>query len=79
MIDSLSSVEPCIPLTLSSDDSIRFFINKIVSIREKIDGLLPTIITDVSSSAAALEVPLGLSIGLRSGQGQYYRKSEKLA
>ena len=37
---------------------MRFFINKIVSIREKIDGILLTIITDVSSSAAALEVSL---------------------
>ena len=52
---SPSSVEPCIPLSLSSYDFMRFFINKIVSIREKIDGILPTIITDVSSSAAALE------------------------
>ena len=33
-------------LTLSSDDFMRFFINKIVSIREKINGILPTIITD---------------------------------
>lgn len=55
---SPSSVEPCIPLTLSSDDFMRFFINKIVSIREKIDGILSTIITDVSSSSAALEVSL---------------------
>ena len=55
---SQSSVEPCIPLTLSSDDFMRFFINKIVSIREKINGILPTIITDVSSSTAALEVSL---------------------
>jgi len=35
---------------------MRFFINRIISIREKIDGILPTIITDVSPSAAALEV-----------------------
>ena len=34
-----------------------FFINKIVSIREKINGILLTIITDVSSTAA-LEVSL---------------------
>jgi len=55
---SPSSVEPCIPLTLSNDYFMRFFINKIVSIREKINGILPTVITDVSSSAAALEVSL---------------------
>ena len=30
---SFSSVEPCIPLTLSSDDFMSFFVNKIVSIR----------------------------------------------
>ena len=35
-----------------------FFTNKIVSIREKINGILPTIMTDVSSSTAALEVSL---------------------
>ena len=55
---SQSSVEPCIPLTLSSDDFMKFFINKIVSLREKINGILPTIITNVSSSTAALEVSL---------------------
>ena len=37
---------------------MRFFINKNVSIREKIDGILPTIITNVSSSTEALEVSL---------------------
>jgi len=37
---------------------MRFFINKIVSITEKINGIIPTIITDVSWSAAALEVSL---------------------
>ena len=49
---------PCIPLTLSSDDFMSLFTNRIVSVREKIDGILPTIITDVSSSRAALEVSL---------------------
>ena len=46
---SQSSVEPCIPLTLSRDDFMTLFTNKIKSIREKINGILPTIITDVSS------------------------------
>jgi len=45
---SLSSVKPCIPLTLSRDDFMSFFTNKIVSIREKIHGILPTIVPDVS-------------------------------
>jgi len=35
----LSSVEPCIPLTLSSDDFISFFTSKIVSIRKKIEWM----------------------------------------
>jgi len=51
---SPSSFEPSIPL--SSDDFMRFFINKIVSIREKINGILRTVITYVSSSTAAFEV-----------------------
>jgi len=42
---------------------MRFFINKIVSIREKINEILPTIITDVSSTAA-LEVSLELNLYL---------------
>ena len=53
---SPSSVEPGIPLTLSSDDFMSFFTSKIVSIREKINRIFPTIITNVSSSTAALEV-----------------------
>ena len=58
LVPSLHKATCHSPLTLSSDDFMRFFINKIVSIREKIDGILPTIITDVSSSAEALEVSL---------------------
>ena len=53
-----SSVEPCIPLTLSSDDFISLFPNKVVFMRENIHRILPTIITDVSSNTAALEVSL---------------------
>ena len=55
---SPSSGEPCIPLTFSNGDFMRFFINKIVSIREKIDRIVPTVITNVLSSTAALEVSL---------------------
>ena len=54
---SLSSHEPYIPITLNSNNFLSFFTNKIV-FREKIHGILSTIITDVSSSAAALEVSL---------------------
>ena len=52
------SAEPYIPLTLSIDDFISFFTNKVVAIREKIHGLLPTIVTDVLSSIAPLKVSL---------------------
>jgi len=55
---SLSSTEQFIPLTLSRDDFMSFSTNKIVSIRKKINGILPTTITDESSSKAALEVSL---------------------
>jgi len=40
---SPSSVEPCIHLSLSSNDFLSFFTSKIVSIREKINGILPSI------------------------------------
>lgn len=39
---SHSSVEPCFPLTLNNDDFMSFFTNEIVSILEKIYGILPT-------------------------------------
>jgi len=52
---SLSSVEPCIPLTLSRDGFKSFFTNTIVSLRFL---SFPTIITNVLSSTAALEVSL---------------------
>ena len=57
LTQSHSSTEPSIPLTLSSDDFMNFFVNKITSIREKIDHLLPHIGTDSSFSTRALEAP----------------------
>ena len=57
LTQSHSSTEPSIPLTLSSDDFINFFVNKITSIREKMDHLLPHIGTDSSFSTRALEAP----------------------
>ncbi|XP_054860077.1 uncharacterized protein LOC129347328 [Amphiprion ocellaris] len=53
---SQSSVEPCIPLALSSNDFMSFFTNKIITIREKINLALPTNVTDVSSSTNTLEL-----------------------
>ncbi|KAK2879923.1 hypothetical protein Q8A73_023735, partial [Channa argus] len=52
---SHSSVEPTIPLTLSSNDFMTFFMNKIVAIRESIHQILPPKITDRSSCTAVLE------------------------
>jgi len=54
LMRSPNSVEPCISLTLSSDDFMIF----IVFSREKINGILHTIITDLSSRTAALKVSL---------------------
>ena len=48
---SPSSVEPCFLLTLSSNDFMSFFTSKIVSIREKINGILPTMVTNASQTA----------------------------
>ena len=53
---SQSSVEPCIPLALSSNHFMSFFTDKIVMIREKINLALPTIVTDVLSSTVASEL-----------------------
>ena len=46
---SHSSVEPSIPLALSSNDFISFFTNKIVGIRENIQGILPPAVKDGST------------------------------
>ena len=40
----------------NSDDFMSFFTSEIVSFRKKINGILPTINTNVSSSIATLEV-----------------------
>ncbi|KAK2873784.1 hypothetical protein Q8A73_024409, partial [Channa argus] len=52
---SHSSVEPTIPLILSSNAFMTFFMNKIVAIRESIHQILPPKITDRSSCTAVLE------------------------
>uniref|UniRef100_A0A672ZEB2 Reverse transcriptase domain-containing protein n=1 Tax=Sphaeramia orbicularis TaxID=375764 RepID=A0A672ZEB2_9TELE len=46
LTNSHSSVEPSIPLTLSCDDFLQFFNDKISTIRNKIDELLPNIRSD---------------------------------
>jgi len=38
-----SAVEPSLPATLSSDDFLLFFNNKIKTIRDKLDAMTPTI------------------------------------
>jgi len=48
-------VEPCIPIDLSSNDFVNFFNEEILTIRGKIDDLLPSDIADLSSSGVALE------------------------
>lgn len=48
LTESHSSIEPCIPLALSSDDFMSFFNDKILNIRDKICNLLPLTGADVS-------------------------------
>ena len=65
LTNSHSSVEPSIPLSLSCDDFLQFFNNKISTIRNKIDKLLPTIRSD-KAQAANLESPINPSIILNN-------------
>uniref|UniRef100_A0A8C9XHM2 Reverse transcriptase domain-containing protein n=1 Tax=Sander lucioperca TaxID=283035 RepID=A0A8C9XHM2_SANLU len=52
---SHSSVEPSIPIALSSDDFMTFFNDKIITIREKIHHLLPTASNGSPLGAGGLE------------------------
>uniref|UniRef100_A0A8D3B260 Reverse transcriptase domain-containing protein n=1 Tax=Scophthalmus maximus TaxID=52904 RepID=A0A8D3B260_SCOMX len=55
LTESKSSTEQSIPPTLSSNDFMSFFTNKIITIRENIYQLLPTNGTDTLSSTVASE------------------------
>uniref|UniRef100_A0A8C9XHL9 Reverse transcriptase domain-containing protein n=1 Tax=Sander lucioperca TaxID=283035 RepID=A0A8C9XHL9_SANLU len=55
LTDSHSSIEPSIPIALSSDDFMTFFNDKIITIREKIHHLLPTASNDSPLGAGGLE------------------------
>uniref|UniRef100_A0A3Q3GV95 C2H2-type domain-containing protein n=1 Tax=Labrus bergylta TaxID=56723 RepID=A0A3Q3GV95_9LABR len=54
---SHGSIEPCIPLALSSNDLLRFFNNKILDIRDKIGNLLPLPGADTSDTAETAPGP----------------------
>ena len=43
LTESHSSIEPCVPINLSSNDFMNFFYNKIITIREKISHQMPSI------------------------------------
>uniref|UniRef100_A0AAQ6IH18 Reverse transcriptase domain-containing protein n=1 Tax=Anabas testudineus TaxID=64144 RepID=A0AAQ6IH18_ANATE len=47
---SHSSVDPSIPSTLSSNDFMNFFTNKIITIREKIDQIIPAYSMDCTTT-----------------------------
>ena len=55
LTESHSSVEPSIPLDLSGNDFMNFFNEKILTIRDKINNLLPLTSANLSSSGMALE------------------------
>ncbi|MDF4316827.1 reverse transcriptase family protein, partial [Vibrio parahaemolyticus] len=52
LTESQSSIEPCIPLALSSNDFMSFFNDKILTIRGKIHDLLPSDSTYLTSNTA---------------------------
>lgn len=55
LTESHSAIEPCIPVTLSSNDFITFFNDKILNIRDKIQHLLTSADPDVTSNISVLE------------------------
>uniref|UniRef100_A0A8P4G3Q0 Reverse transcriptase domain-containing protein n=1 Tax=Dicentrarchus labrax TaxID=13489 RepID=A0A8P4G3Q0_DICLA len=59
LTESHSSIEPHIPINLSSNDFMSFFYNKIITIREKINHQLPsTVISGSPSSGTSVNVNL---------------------
>ena len=56
LTNSHSSVDPSIPLSLSCDDFLKFFNDKIINIRDKIDEILPTVSSE-EAQAVNLESP----------------------
>ena len=52
---SHNSIDPCIPIALSSNDFMSFFNDKILTIRDKIHHLLPSTGTDLSPNTGTLE------------------------
>ena len=52
---SHNSVDPCIPIALSSNDFMSFFNDKILTIRDKIHHLLPSTGTDLPSNSGTAE------------------------
>ena len=55
LTESHTSVEPCIPVSLNSNDFLSYFNDKITIIRDKIYHLLPSIGTNSSSNKGAVE------------------------
>ncbi|XP_051234748.1 uncharacterized protein LOC127351330 [Dicentrarchus labrax] len=61
LTESHSSIEPHIPINLSSNDFMSFFYNKIITIREKINHQLPsTVISGSPSSGTSVNVNLDI-------------------
>ena len=52
---SHNSTDPCIPMALSSNDFINFFNDKILTIRDKINHLMPSIGNNLSSLETAVK------------------------
>ena len=61
---SHNSIDPCIPIALSSNDFMSFFNDKILTIRDKIHHLLPSTGTDLSSNTGTLETAVKSDIYL---------------
>ena len=66
LTESHTSVDPCFPLALSSNDFMSFFNDKILTIREKIHHILPSANISVSSNIGALETAVEPDIYLDS-------------
>uniref|UniRef100_A0A4W6G917 Reverse transcriptase domain-containing protein n=1 Tax=Lates calcarifer TaxID=8187 RepID=A0A4W6G917_LATCA len=55
LTESHSSIDPRIPITLSSNDFMNFFNDKISTIRGKINHILPSISTDLCHNTGSIE------------------------
>ncbi len=78
LTQSQSSLKPCIPVALGSNDFMTFFNNKIVLIREKIHQHLSSLGTDDSLIIGSLDSALRLDVHLNCFASVEFQQLQQL-